>query len=76
MGWLQNTKFAEGALVPGHQPAEDRRAGHLAVAQIGGQSPLLKPVTHAVPEHDDGAADGSEQPAQVELLQDRLAVRP
>ena len=68
--------LVEGAFLAGHQPGEDRRVGHLAAVQIGDRGPLLKRVADAGPEHDHGAVGGTQQPAQVELLQDRLAVRP
>ena len=61
---------------PGHQPGEYRRVGHLAAVQVGDRGALLKRVADAGPEHDHGAVGGTQQPAQVELLQDRLAVRP
>ena len=42
----------------------------------GVQGSLLQRVAHAGPQHEHGAVGGAQQPGQVELLQDRLPVRP
>lgn len=68
--------LVEGAFLPGYQPMQDGRVGHVATAQIGDWGTLLKGVAYADLEHDDGTVGRVEQAGQVNLLQDGLRVRP
>ena len=48
----------KGSLLPGDQPAEYRRVGHLGAVQVGDRGALLKRVADAGPQHDHGAVSG------------------